>query len=565
MNNTNSMIKFIIDVLSLAIVAVIAHAEESRGGDDVGVPVVAASLLRNRNMNNNRVLKPLDFTKNPALSISSSSSSTKVRAAADDKCTNLEGYLFKGKTCAEFVPLRSENEEKNKKYCKKKDKTKDFDTETQKVKVFCPEQCNTKCAVPSPPDEEDCQDNDVTIMLTLENGRDKEFTCGKIAIKELCGKKVTDKEGKTAEKFCTSCGCGVGSPPVPAPTPTPTPPTPLVSPTPSPLTPLPPPTPTTTSRPTAAPSDSSFPSSSPTTAPSDSSFPSSSPSTSPSESFQPSDGLQPSTVPSTTPSHTPSFSPSFLPSAVPSSTPSIGPSQIPSVVPSAVPSFIPSAVPSQIPSVVPSTTPSNYPSGAPVKRGKCDNLEGYTFKNKKDQDCETWVAADTKKLCKKRDTKNDNEKVKFFCPAVCNWDKCRGNCDNKPGYGFRNNPDNDCASYATSEKKCKKKDNKNGDEKVSFFCPQQCKPKCATSSPSTAPSDVPSVTPTIAPSSVPSTLAPTVSPAPTTTSQPSKTLSPTTTFAPTIYTWSPTWSPTITWEPSATFAPSRTWNPTEED
>ena len=172
-------------------VAVIAHAEDSRG-DHVGVPV--ASLLRNSRVNNNRVLKPLDFTKNPVLSIASSSSlisSTKVRAADDDKCTNLEGYTFKGKTCEKFVPLLSENEEKNKKYCKKKDKTKDFDTETQKIKVFCPQQCNKKCAiVPSPPEEEDCQDNDVTIMLTLENGRDKEFTCGKIATKELCGKKV---------------------------------------------------------------------------------------------------------------------------------------------------------------------------------------------------------------------------------------------------------------------------------------------------------------------------------------------------------------------------------------
>merc|ERR1712238_74149 len=71
---------------------------------------------------------------------------------------------------------------------------------------------------PSPPDDA-CKDNDVKIMLTLENGMDKEFTCGKIETKELCGKKVKDQGDKTAEKFCTSCGCGED--PVPAPTPSP--------------------------------------------------------------------------------------------------------------------------------------------------------------------------------------------------------------------------------------------------------------------------------------------------------------------------------------------------------
>jgi len=71
---------------------------------------------------------------------------------------------------------------------------------------------------PSPPDDA-CKDNDVKIMLTLENGMDKEFTCGKIETKELCGKKVKDQDGKTAENFCTSCGCGED--PVPAPTPSP--------------------------------------------------------------------------------------------------------------------------------------------------------------------------------------------------------------------------------------------------------------------------------------------------------------------------------------------------------
>merc|ERR1712238_361492 len=71
---------------------------------------------------------------------------------------------------------------------------------------------------PSPPDDA-CKDNDVKIMLTLENGMDKEFTCGKIETKELCGKKVKDQGDKTAENFCTSCGCGED--PVPAPTPSP--------------------------------------------------------------------------------------------------------------------------------------------------------------------------------------------------------------------------------------------------------------------------------------------------------------------------------------------------------
>merc|ERR1712161_22068 len=71
---------------------------------------------------------------------------------------------------------------------------------------------------PSPPDDA-CKDNDVKIMLTLENGMDKEFTCGKIETKELCGKKVKDQGDKTAENFCTSCSCGED--PVPAPTPSP--------------------------------------------------------------------------------------------------------------------------------------------------------------------------------------------------------------------------------------------------------------------------------------------------------------------------------------------------------
>merc|ERR1711935_1171448 len=65
---------------------------------------------------------------------------------------------------------------------------------------------------PSPPDDK-CKSDEDEIKLT-EKGLQ---TCATIAAKEWCDKEVKKKDGKTAAKFCSSCGCG--DDPVPTPSP----------------------------------------------------------------------------------------------------------------------------------------------------------------------------------------------------------------------------------------------------------------------------------------------------------------------------------------------------------
>eukprot|EP00751_Fragilariopsis_kerguelensis_P029448 CAMPEP_0170923256 /NCGR_PEP_ID=MMETSP0735-20130129/10932_1 /TAXON_ID=186038 /ORGANISM="Fragilariopsis kerguelensis, Strain L26-C5" /LENGTH=231 /DNA_ID=CAMNT_0011322815 /DNA_START=148 /DNA_END=840 /DNA_ORIENTATION=- len=64
----------------------------------------------------------------------------------------------------------------------------------------------------STPDDK-CKSDEDEIKLT-EKGLQ---TCATIAAKEWCDKEVKKKDGKTAAKFCSSCGCG--DDPVPTPSP----------------------------------------------------------------------------------------------------------------------------------------------------------------------------------------------------------------------------------------------------------------------------------------------------------------------------------------------------------
>jgi len=110
----------------------------------------------------------------------------------------------------------------------------------------------------------------------------------------------------------------------------------------------------------------------------------------------------------------------------------------------------------------------------------CENREGYGFENDDNKNCDTWVKEKSSR-CEKKDKENQNEKVKFFCPAVCD-DKCRGECENKEGYHFKNKKGKGCISWVANDPKarCKKKDNKNDKKKVSFFCPAVCNDDCVT-------------------------------------------------------------------------------------
>merc|ERR1712238_549702 len=57
---------------------------------------------------------------------------------------------------------------------------------------------------PSPPDE-DCKGDKDKIKLTTQ---EKLMKCEKIESNGFCEELVENEDGKTAEKFCTSCGCG---------------------------------------------------------------------------------------------------------------------------------------------------------------------------------------------------------------------------------------------------------------------------------------------------------------------------------------------------------------------
>merc|ERR1712194_928477 len=65
---------------------------------------------------------------------------------------------------------------------------------------------------PSPPDDK-CKGDEDEIDLTEKGFK----ACGKIASNKLCDKEVKNKDGKTAAKFCTSCGCGEDPVPTPSP------------------------------------------------------------------------------------------------------------------------------------------------------------------------------------------------------------------------------------------------------------------------------------------------------------------------------------------------------------
>merc|ERR1712238_632718 len=68
----------------------------------------------------------------------------------------------------------------------------------------------------------------------------------------------------------------------------------------------------------------------------------------------------------------------------------------------------------------------------------------------------------------------------------------RGKCENLEGYKFENKKKKTCQKFVGKDRKqCNNKDKKNGDKKVKVFCPLQCDKRCATNSPTASPSDSP--------------------------------------------------------------------------
>jgi len=83
--------------------------------------------------------------------------------------------------------------------------------------------------------------------------------------------------------------------------------------------------------------------------------------------------------------------------------------------------------------------------------------------------------------------------VSFFCPSACDEACGRGECEDSTTFLFKGQSGKGCSdSWATIEK-CNKrqvKDQPFGGEKVKFFCPSVCDEDCITSSPSASPTEL---------------------------------------------------------------------------